>query len=86
MHAKPVILLYWPIFSANVPPPVQKLLERNKSKFLVARIETFPVERLSDYLARAIENFSGGYDLCDTETEVGMMGAIAKLFESYKSL
>lgn len=86
LHAKPIVMLYSPVFSEKVPKCVQKLLHLNEGKFFIARVDTLSDKNLSAFMAEATENVPVRYDLCDTKTEIGAMNAIARLFESYKAM
>lgn len=86
LHAKPIVMLYSPVFSERVPECIQKLLRLNEGRFFIARIDTFPDKKLSAFMAKAAGNVPVRYDLCDTETEIGAMNTIARLFESYKAM
>ena len=86
LHRKPIILLYHPKFSNQVPQCVRKLMRQNIDKLFVARLDMLSGNRLAAFVTEAVGNFPVQYDLCDTETEIGVMNAIARLFESYKSL
>lgn len=86
LHAKPIVMLYSPVFSEKVPECVQKLLRLNEGGFFIARIDTFTDKKLLASVADAAGNVPVRYDLCDTETEISVMNAIARLFESYKAM
>ena len=85
LHAKPIILLHQLMLSDNVPRSVWKLIEENRKNLFVARIDLFSPDKLIAYISKVVDIFSGKHDLCDVETEIGVMDSIANLFESYRS-
>ena len=85
LHERPVVMLYSPVFSDKVPECVQELMSQNEEKFFIARIDTFPNSQLLEFMEKISVSSPARYVLCDIETEIGVMNAIARLFESYKA-
>lgn len=85
LHQKPIVFLYQPTFSDNVPASVRKFILQNKTSLLIARIDLLPPGGLLTYTSKTINDFHGKYNFCDVETEIGVMETIADLFKSYKS-
>lgn len=85
LHHRPIVLLYRPACSDSVPVPVKELIRVNTRRFTVKRIDLLGAKELYACISEVIANFRQHYDLCDVETEIGVMGSIVKLFESYRS-
>lgn len=85
LHHRPIVLLYRPAYSDSVPVPVKKLIRVNTRRFTVKRIDLLGAKELYACISEVIANFRQHYDSCDVETEIGVMGSIVNLFESYRS-
>lgn len=85
LRNKPIVFLYKPRCSKNVPSSVKKLIKSNISRFFIKRIDLLSGKNLVAYVASAIRSFGDRYDPCEVETEIGVMEAIADLFNSYKT-
>lgn len=85
LHGKPIILLHKPVFSESVPPPIKSLIQANRGKFFIKRIDLLAKGKLLAYVSEAISRFISPYELCDVATEIAAMHSIASLLESYKN-
>lgn len=85
LHHRPIVFLYKPACSDNVPLPVEKLIRINSRHFTIERIDLLVVEELYACISQTIENFQQQYNLCDVATELSVMSSIVDLFESYRS-
>lgn len=82
LYKKPIILLYSPLFSENIPPHIKKILVRNIDNFIVKRLDLLDEDSLKVFIEDTAK-VSMVYDLVQGDRN-SITHSVNTLLESYR--